>query len=174
MTTAGAAVQHPHSGPPRRRAGEAGAAGIRVLSLWQPWATLWVAGAKLIETRSWGTSYRGRIAVHAGKSLEGMSVCYQEPFAEVLAALGYDAFSKLPRGGVIGVVNLVDCKAMGPLAFTLDGNRLSGREIAFGRYAPGRFAWITGRERTILAEPIPVRGTQGLGYLDAATIARLP
>lgn len=38
---------------------------MRVLSVRQPWAALIVAGWKDIENRTWQTSYRGRIAVHA-------------------------------------------------------------------------------------------------------------
>lgn len=40
---------------------------LKAVSLWQPWATLIRAGAKTIETRSWATKHRGRIAIHAAK-----------------------------------------------------------------------------------------------------------
>lgn len=40
---------------------------MRCLTLTQPWATLVAIGAKRIETRSWSTSYRGPLAIHAGK-----------------------------------------------------------------------------------------------------------
>lgn len=40
---------------------------MKALSLWQPWATLIANGAKQIETRSWSTSYRGPILIHAAK-----------------------------------------------------------------------------------------------------------
>src|SRR3954451_22243677 len=40
---------------------------IPALTLTQPWATLVAIGAKQIETRSWGTSYRGWLAIHAAK-----------------------------------------------------------------------------------------------------------
>lgn len=36
-----------------------------VLTLWQPWASLVALGVKTIETRSWATKHRGRIAIHA-------------------------------------------------------------------------------------------------------------
>ena len=42
---------------------------MKVLTLTQPWATLVAIGAKHIETRSWATSYRGPLAIHAGKGL---------------------------------------------------------------------------------------------------------
>ena len=40
---------------------------MKALTLTQPWATLVAIGAKRIETRSWRTSYRGPLAIHAAK-----------------------------------------------------------------------------------------------------------
>ncbi len=38
---------------------------MKALTVMQPWATLVALGAKRIETRSWSTSYRGPLAIHA-------------------------------------------------------------------------------------------------------------
>lgn len=40
---------------------------MRALTIRQPWASLIAAGVKTIETRSWATSYRGSMLIHAGK-----------------------------------------------------------------------------------------------------------
>lgn len=40
---------------------------MKLISLWEPWASLMAIGAKKIETRSWATSYRGWLAIHAAK-----------------------------------------------------------------------------------------------------------
>lgn len=40
---------------------------MKAITLWQPWATLIRAGAKTIETRSWATSHRGPLAIHAAR-----------------------------------------------------------------------------------------------------------
>ena len=40
---------------------------MKALSLWQPWASLVALRVKTIETRSWSTSYRGPLAIHAAK-----------------------------------------------------------------------------------------------------------
>lgn len=163
---------------------------MRVLSLWQPWASLWVAGAhgpvpaKEIETRSWGTRYRGQIAVHASKKWDEENLCVmaRQPFPAVLVSLGYTNPLDLPRGCIIGVVELVDCrrmvKACGPRAGEIslcaeDEPRLTLIERAFGHYEPGRFAWITSTVRRKLETPIPFRGAQGLRELDPAVAARL-
>jgi hypothetical protein len=42
---------------------------VKALSLWQPWASLVALGVKTIETRSWSTSYRGPLAIHASKRI---------------------------------------------------------------------------------------------------------
>lgn len=48
---------------------------MRALTIRQPWATLIARGEKTIETRSWRTSYRGEVAIHAGLATwpEGIS-----------------------------------------------------------------------------------------------------
>lgn len=38
---------------------------MKAITLHQPWATLISLGVKSIETRSWSTSYRGPLAIHA-------------------------------------------------------------------------------------------------------------
>ena len=43
---------------------------MKALSLHQPWAWLVATGQKHYETRSWGTPYRGPLAIHAGKEQE--------------------------------------------------------------------------------------------------------
>jgi hypothetical protein len=45
---------------------------VKALTVRQPWASLIACGAKTIETRSWRTSYRGPIAIHAGKTIDGI------------------------------------------------------------------------------------------------------
>lgn len=42
---------------------------MKAISLWQPWATLWVLQIKRNETRSWAFPhwYTGSVAIHAAK-----------------------------------------------------------------------------------------------------------
>lgn len=42
---------------------------MKALTLHQPWATLVALGVKSIETRSWTTSHRGPIAIHAARTM---------------------------------------------------------------------------------------------------------
>ncbi len=158
---------------------------MKVLSLLQPWASLWVAGAKRIETRSWGTSYRGRVAVHASKGfgIDEKHLCSTSPFAAALGQLGIKTLADVPLGKLLGWVTLADCQEMASLPFgaqphgmfAVAGSNplLTRNEHAFGNYSPRRFAWLTSEERFLLAEPIPLRGQLGLRDLPADIAATL-
>lgn len=155
----------------------------RILSLWQPWATLWVTGEKLIETRSWGTDYRGIVVVHAAKRFddEQRHLCFTEPFASALARVGFGHPGSLPLGAILGWVDLAGCARMvndamptGPGDIHIgDDPRLTEQERAFGNYAAGRFAWLTGPRRRVLAQSMPYRGGQGLRVFDDAAAAAI-
>ena len=58
-----------------------------------------------------------------------------------------------PKGYVVCVVELIDCKPT-------DGLEVSSLEKMLGNYLPGRFAWIT-RNCRPLKHPVPVVGHQG-------------
>lgn len=174
---------------------------MKVLSLLQPWASLWVSGKKRIETRSWGTStrswgtltgaeHRGRIAVAASKKfgIDQKHLCTTEPFASVLTDIGHKKIGDIPLGVILGWVTVTDCLRMvgGPgfciaraaeyippaICLACDP-RLTKNERAFGNYAAGRWAWLTSRERFMLLDPIPFKGSLGLRDLPADIAARL-
>ena len=87
------------------------------LSFRQPWASLILIPWKEIENRSWGTKYRGPLLIHAAKTMTKKEYNEAIDFAALidrertmrLLASGLLAFDNLPRGGIIGSVNLVDC-----------------------------------------------------------------
>lgn len=156
---------------------------LKVLSLIQPWATLIALGEKKIETRSWKTNYRGELYIHAGKKLDS-SICNHEPFRTVLSNHGiifplpsgyihdYNAFTgDIPTGMIIAKCQLVDCVKMADwklnnglrvIEATLEnGQVVTGNELEFGDYAPGRYAWILDNIRP-LETPIPAKGKLGL------------
>ena len=173
---------------------------MRILTLTQPWATLMAIGAKTIETRSWGTKYRGPVAIHASKGPLGMD---PEKDAEAwhLARVatveaGYSSMESLPRGAIVGVFELDDCWPMvgapdacafendhdHPPAFCICGTHepnpddpcpFTSTERAFGHYEAGRWGWFTDPEKLVrLRKPLPWKGAQGLRNLDPA-IAKL-
>ena len=71
---------------------------MKALTIRQPWASLIIEGYKEYEFRSWKTSYRGKILIHAGSSLEKDVV---ERFK------GYNLDYEL--GSIIGEAEIVDC-----------------------------------------------------------------
>lgn len=132
---------------------------MRAISLHQPWATLIATGAKQYETRSWSTSYRGPLIIHAAKQYdEGAQrgpnrVHFIKAF---LDANIVDYRSQIPLGAYLCIVDLVDVVPTESIV-----NSLPEQERAFGDYSPGRFAWKLENVR-VLPESVPARGYQGL------------
>ena len=120
---------------------------ITAISLHQPWASLIASGHKRYETRSWPTSYRGPIAIHAAKKIE--------PDSRLLNLLGA-AESDVPRGAVVAIADLVNCIQMD--AHFIEAQ--SDTERMCGDWSVGRWAWELENIRAI--EPISARGMQGL------------
>jgi uncharacterized membrane protein YgdD (TMEM256/DUF423 family) len=136
-----------------------GSISMKALSVIQPYATLILSGAKQYETRSWNTSHRGKLAIHASRTvpLEIQFVCLEEPFQTALRAAGYDSAVGLPRGVVLGTVELVEVIA----TKRLDLNQLSESELAFGDFGPGRYAWKLANPQ-LLDEPFECIGRPGI------------
>jgi activating signal cointegrator 1 len=136
---------------------------VKAISLWQPWATLVVTGAKRIETRGWETLVRGELAIHAAQHWNRAlaALCLKEPFARALRGTG-----TMPFGAVIGVVTL---SGIEPVDAILD---ISEQERAFGNYEPGRFAWLLDNIRA-LPRPVPCRGHQQLFILEPRVEAQI-
>lgn len=82
------------------------------LSIRQPWAWLIINAGKDIENRTWATRYRGRFLVHAGKGMTHDEYDDAMEFATFACKVPSDKlprFEDLPRGGVVGSVELADC-----------------------------------------------------------------
>jgi hypothetical protein len=87
------------------------------LSTRQPWASLIILAGKDIENRNWPTYKRGPLLIHAAKTMTkreyneaiDFAVSIDRSRTMGLLASGVLAFDNLPRGGIIGSVNLVDC-----------------------------------------------------------------
>jgi hypothetical protein len=79
---------------------------LRALSVRQPWAWLIVNGYKNVENRSRATRHRGPLLIQAGLSRANLEEA-------VLSRIERKYGVKLPRefelGGVIGIVDVVDC-----------------------------------------------------------------
>jgi activating signal cointegrator 1 len=128
---------------------------VKALTLTQPWATLIAVGAKKIETRSWSTPYRGRIAIHAAKGFTsiGGKRGFQEQCEVPSFRWGLTSAEKpLPLGAIVALADLVDVKM---IDMKLRASVLARPtpEIEFGDYESGRFAWFL---ENVKALPIPI------------------
>lgn len=148
---------------------------MKCISLWQPWASLLVHGAKRCETRSWFLYHRGPLLIHAGKKWdrELRAICQEEPFRTVLERESFGASVNCgspPLGALVGVVNVVDCVPTekvicdgveAPWQWSDRGLLIGPTEFAFGDFSPGRYA-ILCQQAQPFADPIEYRGAQGL------------
>lgn len=131
---------------------------MKIVSLWQPWASLFAGGRKAIETRSWRFPFELPcvLAIHAAKCLgPGQRAAFLNPeFAAALAALGYGG--PVPLGAVVGVVRIKEV-----IRFTEGMHPPPEPEALFGDFRPGRWGWVADKAR-LFARPIPLRGQQGI------------
>ncbi len=87
---------------------------MKALSIRQPWAWLIINAGKDIENRNWRPAFRGRFLIHAAKGCtrdEYQAAC--DLVAEINCikglAIRVPPLSELERGGIVGVVEAVDC-----------------------------------------------------------------
>ena len=119
---------------------------MKVITIKEPYATLIKNNVKLIETRSWKTSYRGKLYIHASliknnKINDEIKMYYNE--------------EDLKMGYIICKCNLVDCIYMSE----------SYIEYLCGNYEIGRYAWIL-KDVKVLKYPIKVKGKLGIWNYD--------
>lgn len=128
---------------------------MKVISIKEPFATLIMNGNKKIETRSWKTTYRGELYIHAsGKSLA------KEFLDDNIIDLIKDM--NMNYGNIICKGNLVDCVYMDEEFITkIKENKM---EYVCGRYKVGRYAWIFDSVESI--SPIAAKGKLNIWNYD--------
>jgi activating signal cointegrator 1 len=140
---------------------------MKVLSMLQPWASLFVLGESKYETRTWKTTYRGPLAIHTSKKVD-KSACGHPKVQELLKKYSYTTES-LPTGQIIGVCSLLNClKVMesdSGVAVLEDGRIISGTELFLGDYRIGSYAWEV-EDMRLLDEFVPAKGQLGLWEYD--------
>ena len=119
---------------------------VKAITVRQPFASAIVAGVKTVENRTWRTSHRGPLLVHAAAGSELPTVA-----PNVVAALERHAraIGDRPRGVIIGIVTLVDVV------------RVSGGEVEDDEWAVGPWCWVL-RDAIRFADPVPYRGALSL------------
>lgn len=124
---------------------------MKALSLWQPWASLWLTDRKQYETRHWETPHRGWLVVHAAKR-------FPKDLDPELKELLEDEFGfnwdTLPTGAILGAVyldNIIRTQSVTP----------NPEERICGNWLPFRYAWEATCAVSLLS-PIPYKGQQGM------------
>lgn len=127
---------------------------MKALTICQPYAHLIMLPddddrAKRVENRTWPTTYRGPLLIHAGKSRAWLCADYSIPEADM-------AF-----GAIVGVCQLAGC------VISSDGRELAAAYrkwpwLMVHEHAEPGYCWLVLRECRRFQEPIPYRGQQGL------------
>lgn len=136
---------------------------LRILTLWQPWASLMAWGEKQNETRSWPTRYRGWVAIHASARKCALVDCANESWlTRAMITHGHaDKHSvtpwTLPTGQLLAIVWFRWCLPSTHRSAPKEGEK----EHQFGDYTAGRYFYATNCLHT-LPRPIAWKGGQGL------------
>lgn len=136
---------------------------MKALTICQPYAELIACGEKRVENRTWATSYRGELLIHAGKNRQWLDVGTDEELNEIDVPTGI-YLSTLDFGAIIANVKLVDCVSIEAI---MDG-RCDERYpwLRGHRHANGPWCWVL-EEVLRLPEAVPYKGAQGLWNYDA-------
>lgn len=152
---------------------------MRGLTLTQSWATLIAIGENTIETRSWGTAYRGELVIQSAKGFprDARELCAASPYREVLAGAGYFDADNLPRGEIIAVADLVDVmrftrSSQKEVRARAERGEFPPHEADFGDFSSGRYGWVL-KSVVRLPKPIPYKGMLGLWHLPSAVERRV-
>lgn len=123
---------------------------MKVLSLTEPCATLIKENIKKVETRSWKTSYRGELYIHASSTKIPKEWKEDKEFMELVKE------TTLNYGNIICKCNLVDCIYM-TKEYVENMKNNTHQEYLCGKYEEGRYAWIL-ENVEVLDNPIKTKG----------------
>ena len=150
---------------------------IKVITIYQPWATLLAHGIKQIETRPKPTTHKGLYLIHAAKKWTPaqIAICSKEPFYHSLQLIGLEKKPwdiMFPLGCIVGSFYVDECfkikqdlgidNVLGKIPIIASNGNLiiSFDEYSYGNFGLDRFAWI-GIKHKVLKKPIPYKGGQG-------------
>ena len=131
---------------------------MKVISLWQPFASLIFVGVKGYETRSfvYPKSLEGqRIAIHATAKFTPASMISDDLDALCVGYFGEDYRQTLPRSAILGTVCLSGAHKAEDLR-----DQMSPAELCAGDWSDGRIVWNL-RDVERLVEPLHKKGNQG-------------
>lgn len=145
---------------------------MKAITLWQPWASFLVVPLsqperpKKHETRPRNILYRGPLAIHSAKrepkwvrdlflTDDNFRAALRKYLAENASCQLHlsEIFDALPRGQILGRVNVVD-------SYPTEKANVVGFDWLLGDFSPGRHAILTMLPQRLIT-PVPWRGAQG-------------
>jgi ASCH domain len=114
-----------------------------VLTIRQPWASAIFVAGKNVENRTWRTHYRGRLWIHAARHASRRE---QDRWTDEHGL--WVPQEPLPRGAIIGAVELVDCVEDSESPWALAGH----------------YHWLLCKPM-LLERPVPRAGELGLRWI---------
>lgn len=141
---------------------------MKALTICQPYAELIACGEKRVENRTWATSYRGELLIHAGKSRQWLDLGTDAELNEIDVPTGI-YLSTLDFGAIVANAKLIDCLNVEAI--------MSGRYdeqypwLRSHKHVSGPWCWVLAD--VVRIEPgIPWSGAQGLWeYRAPSTMA---
>lgn len=122
---------------------------MKVLTIREPWASLIGKRVKIIETRSWSTSYRGELYIHAGLCKVPKN---DERINRLSSYLDGDTYH---YGEIFLKCTLDDCILIDE-DFAAKAKSANSLNYDCGDYTIGRYAWIINNVEYI--SPIKAKG----------------
>lgn len=136
---------------------------MKALTICEPWATLIADGHKRVENRTWRTTHRGPLAIHAGKSLARYTELARAPDAfRARYGVPLPARATLRPGAVLAIATLEDVVTLTDL---VDG-------FGWHRFAEGPWCWLLCDVRP-LPVPLPWSGQQMLWNIPDNVLGEL-
>ena len=131
---------------------------MMALTISQPFASLIASGEKWIENRTWFTTYRGPLAIHAGKGTQYLTA---------------KELKQYPHAAIIAVGYLVECFELARLDARDDDEPIctprwsdvcskTVGDVKAHKHAEGPWCWVLGG--VVKVDAIPARGAQGLWF----------
>lgn len=126
---------------------------MKAISIRQPWAWAILHAGKNVENRTWSTKYRGPLVIHARKGYDRDGEIY------LREVMGLDVPADLPRGGIVGMVEVMDC--------------VTAPDQVWGssEWFSGPYGWVFGSAMPLSFAPY--RGKLGFMEVPDALIASL-
>ena len=135
---------------------------MKVISIWQPFASLLMHRHKICETRTWPCPpalIGQRIGIASTKVMKAdqRAVITDPQLVAEYQRTGMPDIEELPHGCILGTVRIVSCEEITARTLQI----IPSNEYAFGFWEPGYWAWRTA-DPEIWKTPVPVQGRQGI------------